>query len=396
MHLGDNEALYSITLAGETLCVITGANGIQELYRNISTIKWDNLIKDMYSFVGLSPASISQVWGETHEQLATADSKIPTRSAHEMTSEYHRQQLLTAANAENLAQQIIPGLEKSSPYYGLKIFETNPNLLQTMMSWEATNWKLMYRLPDFMARDMINARSEFIDTLCKYFETPNKDRSDALYFVTAMEEEMRAAGLSDRETAGIYMLHLWAIKANVYKAAFWAIAHIVHSPELLDHIRAEVAPAIGADGETLDLNYFTKECPRLEGFFSEVLRTNSAGVLAREVITPTLFNGKVLAKGTKLMITYRQLHLDGQYKSLTRSQNFWPFGGGHTLCPGRFIAKKSVYTIVALLFSRYDVTLDTDAANQKFPRIDDATAGIGTMAPMPGEDVKLVIKPRKI
>ena len=79
-----------------------------------------------------------------------------------------------------------------------------------MMSWEATNWKLMYKLPDFMARDMIDARSEFIDTLCKYFETPKKDRSDALYFVKAMEEEMRAAGLGDREAAGIHMLHLWA------------------------------------------------------------------------------------------------------------------------------------------------------------------------------------------
>ncbi|KAM0169429.1 hypothetical protein ACHAPF_009998 [Botrytis cinerea] len=260
-----------------------------------------------------------------------------------------------------------------------------------------------------MARDMIDARSEFIDTLCKYFETPKKDRSDALYFVKAMEKEMRAAGLGDREAAGIHMLHLWAITANVYKAAFWAIAYIVHKPELLDNLRTEVAPAVGTDGETVNLKYLTEDCPRLEAFFNEVLRVNSAGALAREVVTPTLFSGKVLAKGTKLMIPYRQLHLDGQAwgrnardfdperflkdKSLLRSQNFRPFGGGHTLCPGRFIAKKSIYAILALLFSRYDVTLDTDAANQKFPRIDDATAGIGTLAPIPGEDVKLVIKP---
>ncbi|KAM0161258.1 hypothetical protein ACHAPG_002461 [Botrytis cinerea] len=434
------------SVEGETLCVITKANDIQELYRNSSTITWDNLIKDMYSFVGLSPRSISQMWGESHEQLATINSKDPIRSAHEMTSEYHRQQLLTAANAENLVQRIVPSLEKSlswnilrqhpacvrtsgdsitlslwewcneviikssaTAYYGNKLFDINPNLLQAMMSWEATNWKLMYKLPDFMARDMIDARSEFIDTLCKYFETPKKDRSDALYFVKAMEEEMRAAGLGDREGAGIHMLHLWAITANVYKAAFWAIAYIVHKPELLDNLRAEVAPAVGTDGETVNLKYLTEDCPRLEAFFNEVLRVNSAGALAREVVTPTLFSGKVLAKGTKLMIPYRQLHLDRQAwgrnardfdperflkdKSLLRSQNFRPFGGGHTLCPGRFIAKKSIYAILALLFSRYDVTLDTDAANQKFPRIDDATAGIGTLAPMPGEDVKLVIKP---
>ncbi|TGO32885.1 hypothetical protein BHYA_0281g00080 [Botrytis hyacinthi] len=433
IYFGDNKALYSITLAGETLCVITGANDIQELYRNSSTITWDNLIKDMYSFVGLSPRSISQVWGETHEQLATSDSKNPTQLAHEMTSEYHRQQLLTAVIAENLVQRIIPGLDKSLPWnilskhpacihtsgdsitlslwewcneviikssvtacYGHKIFEINPNLLQAMMSWEAKNWKFMYKLPEFIARDIINARSEFIDTLCKYFETPKEDRSDALYFVKVMEEEIWAAGLSDHEIAGIHMLHLWAITANVYKAAFWAIAHIVHIPELLAQIRAEIAPAMGTDGETVDLKYLTEDCPRLEAFFHEVLRINSAGALAREVTTPTLFSGNVLAKGTKLMIPYRQLPLDGQAwgpsardfdperflkdKSLTRSPNFRPFGGGHKLCPGRFIAKKSVYTIVALLFSRYDVTLETSTANQKFPRIDDVTAGVGTNA----------------
>lgn len=82
-------------------------------------------------------------------------------------------------------------------------------------------------------------------------------------------------------------------------------------------------------------------------------------------------------------------------KGLTRHQSFRPFGGGHTLCPGRFLARKAIYTIVTLLFCRYDVALDTDAANRNFPRLDDTTAGLGTMAPMPGADIKLVIKPVK-
>ncbi|KAI9640837.1 hypothetical protein NHQ30_010678 [Ciborinia camelliae] len=448
LYFGNTKDLYSITLAGETLCVITGANEIGELYRNSSTITWDNLIKQMYTFVGLSPRSIVSMFGEDHEKPASKDSKVPTRSAHEMTSEYHRQQLLSGANLENLVQQIIPGLQKNlswdtlkqhpacvrksgdsvtlslwewcneviitgstTAYYGHKIFELNPNLLQAMMTWEATNWKFMYQLPGFMSRDMTDAKNEFIDTLCKYFETPKEERSDVLYFVTAMEDEMRAAGLSNRETAGIHMLHLWAITANVYKATFWMIAYLVHNQELLGRIRTEVAPAIDVDGETVDLQYLTEKCPRLEAFFNEILRVYSAGALAREVVAPTFFGGKMLQTGTKLMIPYRQLHLDEAVwgpsthdfdperflrdKSLTRNQSFRPFGGGHSLCPGRFLARKAIYTIVTLLFCRYDVALDTDAANQKFPLLDDTTAGLGTMAPMPGADVKLVIKPIK-
>ena len=91
----------------------------------------------------------------------------------------------------------------------------------------------------------------------------------------------------------------------MYKAAFLAIAYIVHKPELLDNLRAEVAPAVGTDGETVNLKYLTEDCPRLEAFFNEVLRVNSAGALAREVVTPTLFSGRLLAKGTKLMVSKR-------------------------------------------------------------------------------------------
>ncbi|KAJ8068357.1 hypothetical protein OCU04_003919 [Sclerotinia nivalis] len=171
LYFGNTKALYSITLAGQTLCVITGAHEIGELYRNSSTITWDNLIKEMYSFVGLSPRSIDSMFSENHEKQAFKDSKVPTRSAHEMTSEYHRQQLLSAANSEKIVQRIIPGLERNlswntlkqhpacvrksansitlslwdwcnevivkgstTAYYGPKIFEINPNLPQAMMS----------------------------------------------------------------------------------------------------------------------------------------------------------------------------------------------------------------------------------------------------------------------
>lgn len=239
--------MYSITLAGETLCVITAAGQTGELYRNSSTITWDNLIKEMFASVGLSLTSIDNMFSESREETGSLNSKVPTRSPSEMTSEFHRQQLTSAANADKIDKRIIPSLEKNlswnnlkqhqacirtsgesitlslwewcneviikgatTAYYGPKIFEINPNLLQAMMTWEATNWKLFYKLPGFMARDMTSAKNEFIETLYKYFDTPREERTDVLYFVKAMEDELRAAGLSNREAAGIHMLHLWA------------------------------------------------------------------------------------------------------------------------------------------------------------------------------------------
>ncbi|PQE17136.1 cytochrome P450 protein [Rutstroemia sp. NJR-2017a BBW] len=67
VYFGNTKALYSITLAGETICVITGGDDIGELYKNTSTIIWENLIKDMYKFVGLSPKSINGIFSEDRE-----------------------------------------------------------------------------------------------------------------------------------------------------------------------------------------------------------------------------------------------------------------------------------------------------------------------------------------
>lgn len=101
----------------------------------------------------------------------------------------------------------------------------------------------------------------------------------------------------------------------MYKAAFWMIAYLVHRPALLSQIRAEINPAINVDGEIVDLKYLTEKCPRLESLFNEVLRLNSAGALAREVIAPTIFDGKLLKKGTKLMVY--QINYRSSFPKLT-------------------------------------------------------------------------------
>lgn len=66
------------------------------------------------------------------------------------------------------------------------------------------------------------------------------------------------------------------------------------------------------------------------------------------------------------------------------------------------MARRAVFTIVALLFGRFDVKLDTTSASAKgqsngqtFPRIDDTKPGLGALAPVDGDDVILVIQPRK-
>ena len=106
---------------------------------------------------------------------------------------------------------------------------------------------------------------------------------------------------------------------------------------------------------------------------------------------------------------YRHLHLDeksfgvdpktfdvGRFlnnQDLSRSPNFRPFGGGLTICSGRFIAKRQVLSFVAMVVHRYD--LGWADSGQGFPRMDETKPTLGIMDPVKDKPLTIVISPRK-
>jgi cytochrome P450 len=89
---------------------------------------------------------------------------------------------------------------------------------------------------------------------------------------------------------------------------------------------------------------------------------------------------------------------------LQNSKSYRPFGGGHTLCPGRFVAKRSMGYAVALLVSRYDISMVNEQmrhgekgsykSSPPFPRLDTTKPSPGASLPHEGDDVVLMLKKR--
>ena len=200
---------------------------------------------------------------------------------------------------------------------------------------------------------------------------------------------------------------------------FWIFAYLAHNPKLLETIRAETMRGVVDD--IPDVPYLIGECPRLEAVFLEVLRLKTSSSLMRYVTEATMIGGKMLRKGHNVMVPYRQLHFSedvwgdnvAQFdperfltqQHLSRSSSFRPFGGGQHLCPGRFLARRAVFTFVALALSRFDISLDTATIEERrdckvggcmpsFPRADESKPGLGTLAPIAGDGVILRLQPR--
>lgn len=90
-----------------------------------------------------------------------------------------------------------------------------------------------------------------------------------------------------------------------------------------------------------------------------------------------------------------------QEPKLTSSKSYRPFGGGHTLCPGRFLAKRAIAYVIASAVTKFEVSLDVEMTRKlvggsgklpDFPRMDATKPSPGASLPFRGEDVILVIK----
>lgn len=237
------------------------------------------------------------------------------------------------------------------------------------------------------------------------------------------------------------------ILGNIYKVAFWTLAYLVYDPALLGSIQAEAKLAV-KDGQ-LDEQYLAENCPLLDSLISETLRLTVTSALVRDIIEPTHFQGKTLQPGNKILVwmglspidlsflsctmdiaiglttvsqvPYRLLHHDqsvwgadpsvmqagrfAEQPKLQSSKSYRPFGGGTTLCPGRFMAKRSIKYAIAAILTNFEVELGADktraavggkggsaTGRMPFPMIDHTKPSPGVSLPARGQDVVLILR----
>ena len=183
---------------------------------------------------------------------------------------------------------------------------------------------------------------------------------------------------------------------------------MIFHPELLQTIREETKPAfVGENFQTPDIKYLEEKCPRLNGVWDETVRLSAYSSSVRYVTEDTIIGGKILRKGNRVMIPNRQLHFDEnvfgdrvrefnstrfiENDALIRSGSWRPFGGGATMCPGRFIAKHSTIAFVAMMLQRFDVE---PAVKQSFPRLEEGNPVLGIMSTKDGDDLSIRLKIR--
>lgn len=94
-----------------------------------------------------------------------------------------------------------------------------------------------------------------------------------------------------------------SINTNTRKACFWMFAYMIYTPDLIDIIRKETAPAF-ANG-SVDVHYLNEKCPQLTSVWMETIRMSAFSASVRYVVRETTIGGKILRRGNRVVIPYR-------------------------------------------------------------------------------------------
>ncbi|KAF2679169.1 cytochrome P450 [Lentithecium fluviatile CBS 122367] len=447
-----NRAPFKVTLAGQGFYIVTNPQDVAQVYKNTVTLSFHVFIEDLMLSCGTSPEVVRKMTTTPPPYLP--DSKESglnpqKKSLIGLAVDFHHIQLLPGPKSQvgpitdtflgyihNLLQwtSLLRDDKMSSSitsdnkihtslyqfcgkvlveagtkvYWGEKLWNMTPDMLQTFEGLDKTMWKILFRYPERFSKDAIQARDGIVDLLTEYYALPKETRSDAAWFTQSLEAESRAIGLTEREMASAILIIYFVVNGNTYKFCFWALCHILSDPPLLSSIRSEVLAE--SNEHEPSMYHLLNKCPLLDSVLCEVLRIYTSSASMRFIDEDTVIGGKNLRKGNRIMLPYRALHenpeiygsdsLDfkaGRFlkeNGMRRNNSYRPFGGGATLCAGRFVAMKEVLRFIGTALWLYDIELETGVGGvkQSFPRVENKKPTFGVMAAFGDDDLRISIK----
>lgn len=213
------------------------------------------------------------------------------------------------------------------------------------------------------------------------------------------------------DTAHLDVPIVEAVLANTVPLTLWMVHYIFASQELHTKIRTELLSLF--HGNIIEWKDLRKKCPFFVATWYEVLRVTVALPLVRTVLNDVTLDGKYSVRKNELVIiSPGSIHSDfkvwgsgvaefdpsrflaesmaaygkGDLRSSVRA-----FGGGQSLCSGRFFSFHEVMAIVAALILRFDIKT-ADGSQWEVPKMNMRAPSLGVG--MPIGDFKVVVEMR--
>lgn len=282
------------------------------------------------------------------------------------------------------------GTAATNSMMGPALLRDNPNFLPFVSLAELGIVLFVNKVPRIFARKYFQARDHVLAAFANYF-ADEKNKEGSIPMVRQREIHLRAKGITTKDIAAYSYGPYAALLSNAIPTSYRLLRHIIMRKDSVARLRAEIAPtfASGNSIATLEqLQYLLTSCPLFRAFYDETLRLHTATSSHRTVVEDFSISGYTLKVGHNIICpSYIQHQLPEYFGKdpeefdpdrfiepvLAKGMPADPkmvraFGGGVTLCPGRFYANNLVLSYVASVLWRFDITFTDERLASIVPR----------------------------
>ncbi|KAI1842734.1 hypothetical protein JX265_005061 [Neoarthrinium moseri] len=293
---------------------------------------------------------------------------------------------------------------------GPGILESNPGFAKKFWQYDAGFMKLLLGNPRFACRQAWDARDHCLEATKRWLangwakmdwqaasqQNPDWEPNFGHRLVRAREQCLQSYGVSLEGRASLQMGLIWAINGNAIPMAAYMLIEMIHEPSLLSRVRDELSSIAGLNNSSsleLDVAALCR-LPLLGSVYKECLRLRASIPLTRRLHNDIEIDGYTLRAGNFILAPSWLSHQDEKVWSVPghppnefwadrflhkgkgstdaspklsvpsagresgnaiKAGDFFPFGGGSIICPGRFFAKQEILTAVALIVTSFDI-----------------------------------------
>ncbi|KAF5247075.1 hypothetical protein FAUST_927 [Fusarium austroamericanum] len=406
---------FSLFIGGRRTYIVLDPRYIGEVFKKTKDLVYEPFVENLMTCLGVTE--------KARDIMLSTKIGDPPPSLANSVLDWVRVEMSPGPSSQpffdKLMTELDLGLQQGSPltngreistnnFFGKVLLEQSPEILHSFPIFDRHAWEMVFRAPKLMFNTAHSAKSSVINSLTKYLELPQSQRQDAASFILRSEDAMRKNGVGSRDIAAMVFKLFWGINGMPAIVAFWLLARTVYTPDLWEAIKTEVAPAFknGIHSQP-DIEYL-KGCLKLNAIFYETLRVHGGANGFRTVSSDTVIGGFTFKTGSDVLMPYRQMHLDevvwGQdaktfdinrfidNPKLAAAKTFKPFGGGTTLCPGRFHARHTALSFIATIVTRYNIQVVGGYKSEAFHKMNTRGSEVGVVYPVLKHVPKIIVK----
>ncbi|OTA57645.1 cytochrome P450 [Hypoxylon sp. EC38] len=325
---------------------------------------------------------------------------------------------------------------------GPRIIDLNPNFIDAFWEYEKTPEVLAFGLPTWLNRRAVRIRDRFGAICRKWYEVvdrefdwtgPNQDADWDPAFGSQISRGLarwaKDFNFSAESIGGAFTLLLYGLHANTIPVCAWMIFELLKDPKLYQAVKEEIAQAQINNQDTslyLDHQKLTF-LPLLQSILTEIMRLHVGVLITRVSTEPVTISGYTLPKGSMVLAPTEVAHLDEavwgrkdhpasefwgyrhvkevetkdeagnvtktlEFSIAGKTGSFFPYGGGITICAGRYFANAEILLTISTIISRFEIEfidwVMPDGSYSDRAALDDVEYANAVAAP-PDRDMKI-------